>query len=74
MADNYLSKINRVYIDTKTFKDDNDREVEYTRLCLKITINGAPKVLEFSAKTSKIDDVITFLELADEVDQGTILN
>lgn len=75
MADNYISKINRIYIEDKIFKDpDTGREVNYARLCLQITVKGKRKVLEFAPKSSKIDDVITFLDLADQVDQGTVLN
>lgn len=74
VQDNYIGKVNRIYVEDKIFKDSEGREVSYSRLCLRITVKGSPKVLEFAPKSSKIDDVITFLDLADEVDQGSVLN
>lgn len=71
MADNYINKISRVYIDTKTFTNDDGREVEFSRLCLKVTIKGTEKVLEFSPAKRKMEDVISFLDLAEDVDVFT---
>ena len=38
MADNYISKVKRIYVEDKIFKDpEAGREVNYARLCLQIT-------------------------------------
>ena len=73
--DNYIGKVGRIHIENKTFKADDGREIKYSRLCLSITLKGQTKVLEFApANKSKMEDIETFLDLADPVDKGSILN
>lgn len=73
--DNYIGKVSRIHIEDKNFKTDDGREVKYSRLCLSITLKGQTKVLEFApANKSKMEDIETFLDLAEPVAQGNILN
>ena len=73
--DNYIGKVSRIHIENKTFKSDDGRDIKYSRLCLSITLKGQTKVLEFApANKSKMEDIETFLGLAESVAQGNILN
>ncbi|RYF28947.1 MAG: hypothetical protein EOO17_03355 [Chloroflexi bacterium] len=64
--DNYKSRLSRVYVDSRSFKDDSGKTVNYDRLVLEVQIKGESFPIEF--KPEKKD--LAILKLSDVVDQS----
>lgn len=58
-----------VYVDDRTFIDDNGNSIDYSRLCLSGTINGETLTLEF--KVSKTERQMAKLILSATEDLKT---
>lgn len=63
LPDNLISRLSRVYIAKRSFKNDSGENIDYERLTLEILIKGEPFNIEFKLESK--DKAI--LALADKV-------
>ena len=67
LPDNFKSRVSRLYVADREFKDDSGQAVKYRRLVIELMVKG--EVFELEYKPEKKD--LAILMLADQVDGAT---